>query len=109
VERLAGLTIVSLVLSAFALGCGESGSDPTTQNSNTRTDTTAPSAKRESTMEATCALTGKREAQATLRYTDDGFDLVFKGQPVPTTGTVLYSATVFDIAEEYGDQLGMKS
>lgn len=115
-KRLAGLSIVSLVLSAFALGCGDSGSDPTTQNANTTaTDTTAqsteasaPSVEAESTMEATCVLRGKREAQITLSYTDDGFDLAFKGQPVPTKGTALYSATVFDMTGEYGSQLGMK-
>jgi hypothetical protein len=60
------------------------------------------------TMKASCALKGQRKADVTLEYTDEGFDLTFTGQPVPPSGTALYSATIFDKTGEYGVQLGVK-
>lgn len=96
-KRLVGLGIVSLILSATALGCADS--EPST---------TDQSAAAGGISKATCTLVGKRKAQVTLEYGDSGFDLTFIGQPVPRRGTALYSATVFDESGEYGDQLGMK-
>jgi hypothetical protein len=62
----------------------------------------------ESTATATCTLEGKRAADVSLEYTSEGFDLTFAGQPVPSNGTALYSATVFDDTGEHGVQLGVK-
>jgi hypothetical protein len=59
-------------------------------------------------MKATCTLKGQRRADVTLEYTDEGFDFTFTGQPVPPSGTALYSATIFDKTGEYGVQLGVK-
>ena len=59
-------------------------------------------------MKATCTLKGQHKADVTLEYTDEGFDLTFTGQPVPASGTALYSATIFDKTGEYGVQLGVK-
>lgn len=62
----------------------------------------------ESAATATCTLKGKRMADVSLKYTSEGFDLTFTGQPVPPSGTALYSATVFDRTGEHGVQLGIK-
>jgi hypothetical protein len=62
----------------------------------------------EGVMKATCTLKGQRKADVTLEYTNEGFDLTFTGQPVPSSGTALYSATIFDKTGEYGVQLGIK-
>jgi hypothetical protein len=59
-------------------------------------------------MKAACTLKGQRKADVTLEYTDEGFDFTFTGQPVPPSGTALYSATIFDKTGEYGVQLGVK-
>lgn len=56
----------------------------------------------------TCTLEGKRAADVSLEHTSEGFDLTFIGQPIPPSGTALYSATVFDETGEHGAQLGMK-
>jgi hypothetical protein len=60
------------------------------------------------TTKASCTLKGQRKAEVTLEYTEEGFDLTFTGQPIPPSGTALYSATVFDKTGEYGAQLGVK-
>lgn len=132
-KRLVGLGILILVLGSVGVGCGGSGSDDTTAHPATDAEAAGPTSSKpaapdktvgeerdqakkpkrekaqpENAPKATCTLKGKGKADVALEYTDDGFDLTFSGQPVPPTGTALYSATVFDKTGEYGAQLGMK-
>ena len=114
------LMAVAVGLFLFATGCGGGGettvalSTPdnaapeAAQKDRTSDNTNETTKKKSGASEATCRLKGKRKADVTLEYTAEGFDLAFKGQPVPSSGSALYSAIVFDKTGEYGVQLGMK-
>lgn len=102
-SRLRVAVAVAALLTLSACGSeAESGADPTadkpTKTAEAEPTTDAPKV-------ATCKL-GKGDVK--LEQVDDALYVTFNGHPVPETGTVLYSSTVYDDAGEHGAQLGMK-
>lgn len=77
-------------------------SDPTTSSEPT------PSSEAPASDKATCELKGKSGGTATLEQTADGLAMTFKGLPVPSSGTALYSVSPYDAAGEHGGQFGVK-
>ena len=105
---LAGISIVALL---GLTGCG--GDDPSTEGkaSQTTPSSEAPassSAPSPEAAKATCKLKGKSGGTATLEQTADGLTMTFKGLPVPSSGTALYSVSPYDAAGEHGGQFGVK-
>ena len=96
-----------LVLVAVGIGCGDSEPENASENFVSQPEA-KPVPQPKDNLKATCMLKGKRKADVALEYGDQGFNFSFMGQPVPPSGTALYSVTVFDKTGEYGVQLGVK-
>lgn len=97
----------------FALsGCdGEDAADPGAEDKapdpTTKSEPT-PSSEAPASDKATCELKGKSGGTATLEQTADGLTMTFKGVPVTSSGTALYSVSPYDAAGERGGQFGVK-
>lgn len=57
---------------------------------------------------ATCELTGTHPAKVTVSQSADGLSIEFAGQPVPASGTAIYSIVAFDQLGEKGGQIGVE-